>query len=228
MPESFVAEDIQTTTFKLRTYKKLTDSKTIVKIYIEGDGHSFDGWGNPTSNPTPISNSMRALAFNDLCPNVTYIGRPCQFVKDPICSPHDWTDARFSKEAVDASADAIKEIANGRPVILISYSGGAQIAGLLAVLHPEIKVKKLITIAGNLDHPGWAKMNQLEPLRGSLDLNDYKDKYLQFSQTHFVAENDEVIPPILTKSFVKEVIIVPNATHGNILNAVNGEFSSCD
>jgi len=216
-PDSFMQKDMTTDTFTLRTYQKLTDPNAAIKIYIEGDGNSFNGWGRPMRDPTPRGEFMRRLAFGDPSPNVVYMGRPCQFVNDPICKKEDWTDARFSAHAVDSMANVIKKIAIDRPVILIGFSGGAQMAGLISVLHSEIHVKKLITIGGNLDHPGWTRNNNLYPLDGSLDLNAYKEEYKKFPQIHYVGTNDDVIPPELTKRFVDDptrVVEVPDASHG--------------
>ena len=53
-----------------------------VKIYIEGDGHSFNAHGFPTSDPTPHSYFLREIAFADKNNQVTYLARPCQFHKD--------------------------------------------------------------------------------------------------------------------------------------------------
>jgi pimeloyl-ACP methyl ester carboxylesterase len=208
-PDFFIERDVNS----LRTYQKITDSKAVVKIYIEGDGYSFDGWGQPTSDPTPHSRFMRDLAFNDPSANVVYLARPCQYIRNPGCGQSNWTTARFSKKNVDSSADAIKKIVGTRDVILIGFSGGAQIAGLVAVLHPEIKVKKLITIAGNLDHPEWTRLKKLPPLKDSLDLNNYKQKYLKIPQIHYVGERDEIVPYRITMQFAGNVVIVPNADH---------------
>ncbi|MCL2748541.1 MAG: hypothetical protein FWE50_00510 [Alphaproteobacteria bacterium] len=216
--------DIHTDTFTLRIYQKLTNSTAVIKIYIEGDGNAFDGWGHPTSDPTPRDDFMQRLAFEDPSPNVVYIARPCQYIKDPICTETDWTTARFSKKAVDASAEVIKQIVDRRPMILIGFSGGAQIAGLVAVLHLEINVKKLITIAGNLNHPEWTRMKNLPPLNQSLDLNLYKEEYNKFPQIHYVGTEDSVIPIILTAEFInnpERIIIIPNAKHGKGFESIN-------
>ena len=216
-PDEFVERDVRTSIFTLRTYQKLTDKNGAVKIYIEGDGHAFDGHGRPTDNPTPRSDFVRRLAFDDPSPNVIYLARPCQYVKDEECDPTDWTGARFSNRAADSAADAILQIAGNRPVILIGFSGGAQIAGLVSVRSPELNVKKIITIAGNLDHAEWTRMKKFPPLNESLDLNWYKEEFKKIPQIHFVGEKDIVIPADLTMKFIDDrsrIITVPNAEHG--------------
>ncbi|MDR1360689.1 MAG: alpha/beta hydrolase [Rickettsiales bacterium] len=208
--------DVQTSGFVLRTYQKLSDDARPVKFYLEGDGYAFNAAGDATSDPTPRGDFMQSLALNDASANVVYLARPCQYVRDPECRVCDWTDARFSEKAVNSAADAIKKIAGARPVILIGFSGGAQIAGLVAVMHPEIRVKKLITISGNLDHPSWTREKNLAPLAGSLDLNNYRAGYKKIPQTHYVGTDDAVIPPRLTTEFAgaENVVIIPGAGHG--------------
>ena len=85
---------------------------------------------------------MRNLAFGDDSPNVVYLARPCQYVEGTICSSYYWTVARFSSEVVEAEYEAIKKIVGDNPVILIGFSGGAQIAGLVAVSRNVLNVKK--------------------------------------------------------------------------------------
>lgn len=86
---------------------------------------------------------MRELAFEDDSPNVVYLARPCQYIKSPICSKRHWTTARFAPEVINAEYAAVKQIADGNPVILIGFSGGAQVAGLIASAKPGLNVKKL-------------------------------------------------------------------------------------
>lgn len=98
---------------------------------------------------------------------------------------------------------------------LIGFSGGAQIAGLLSIKYPDLKIKKVITIAGNLDHKSWTDYHNLPPLDGSLNLADYKEKFGAIEQIHYVGEKDKVIPLNLTQKFVSKnkILIIKNATH---------------
>lgn len=202
VPADFTYEEIQTSHFKLAVWQKITDATAPYKIYIEGDGHAFNRRGMPTANPTPRTDFWRRAAFKDPSPNVIYLARPCQFVTDDTCTQTDWTTGRFSKQASDSTYEAIYKTAGTRPVILIGFSGGAQIAGLTAVLHPNLSVKKIITVAGNLDHRTWTRQKNLLPLSHSLDLNDYRDAFLKFPQIHYVGEKDKIIPPAITQNFI--------------------------
>lgn len=216
VPDEFARKDVPTNTFTIATWQKIAAADAPYHIYIEGDGHAFNSRGMPTDNPTPHGTFMRELAFGDTSPNVIYLARPCQFVDEVRCEQKYWTTARFSHDVIDAEYHAIKEIVGNAPVILIGYSGGAQVAGLVAVTK-DLNVKKLVTIAGNLDHRTWTASKNFVPLSDSLSLTDYKIQYLKIPQTHYVGARDTVIPFQITIDFVgpDNVIILPDATHAS-------------
>lgn len=216
VPQEFERKDITTSTFTLTAWHKNIGQAQSVKIYIEGDGHSFNAHGFPTSDPTPHSYFLREIAFADKNNQVTYLARPCQFHKDKKCEAKYWSTARFSAEVIKAEADAVKKIAGDKPVILIGYSGGAQVAALIGVLYPEIKVKKIITIAGNLDHQTWTSRLNLLPLSQSLNLADYQEDFFKINQIHYIGAKDTIILPDITKNFVQNkapVKQIDEATH---------------
>ena len=202
------------TLYSTATLQKITTPYAPVHIYIEGDGHSFNSHGQPTSDPTPRSRFMQRMAAADNSPNVAYIARPCQFVMDEKCNVSDWTDGRFSKSMVDSIANTVKVVAGSRPVILIGYSGGAMISGLVIQNHGEIDVKKWITVAGVLNHADWTKHFNDTPLTHSLNLNTLP----QLAQTHYIVENDAIVPNALSKQWVKDndLKIIKNAKHDDI------------
>ena len=214
-PSTYSYREIETSDFKIAAWQKITNPNGLYRIYIEGDGYAFNAHGYPTNDPTPKSDLFRKMVLSDNSPNVIYLARPCQYVKNSQCSQKYWTTARFAPEVIDAEYEAIRELTHGSPVELIGFSGGAQIAGLMAVTK-DIKVKRIITIAGNLDHRAWTEYHHLPPLRESLNLADYGKAFMRFNQIHYVGEDDEVIPFILTQKFVQNnslVKIVPKATH---------------
>lgn len=217
-PVEFAYREINTPQFKLASWQKITQPGKSVKIYIEGDGYAFNVNGSPSSDPTPRGDTLREIAFNDPSANVVYLGRPCQFVKSTACSPRYWSTARFAPEVIEASVEAVKQIYAQQNITLIGYSGGAQVAGLVAVTHPELPITKLVTIAGNLDHQAWIKEYHLQPLNGSLSLTDYHQAYLAIPQIHFVGEDDEVIPPEITRKFIEgthPLVIVKDTNHAH-------------
>lgn len=217
-PTDFVYKEILTRDFTLVSWQKITEPFGIYKIYIEGDGYAFNAHGRATQDPTPKGILVRELAFGDNSPNVVYLARPCQYVKSPICSKRHWTTARFAPEVINAEYEAIKQIAGDNPVILIGFSGGAQVAGLIASAKPGLNVKKVITVAGNLDHLAWTQYHNLPPLNESMNLESYRKQFAQIPQIHYVGSDDKVVPPVLVREFVGKdtrVFEVRGATHNS-------------
>ena len=142
VPPSYEYKEIAMRNFTIASWQKITEPNGVYKIYIEGDGYAFNVHGRPTQDPTPKGVLVRELAFGDNSPNVIYLARPCQYVKSPICSQRHWTTARFAHEVVNAEYEAVKQIAWSHPVILIGFSGGAQIAGLVASAKNGLNIKK--------------------------------------------------------------------------------------
>lgn len=215
--ENFYPVEVQTSVFRLQTYQKITNPSNGYKIYIEGDGHAFTASGQPSSDPTPKDTFMRRLAFNDTSEkNIVYLARPCQYIKDNSCHQTDWTTGRFSKNVIQSEYEAIYSIVGNSSVTLIGFSGGAQIAGLLAVLYPKLNIQKIITISGNLDHPSWTAYHHIPDLKDSLNLGNYKNEFFKIDQIHYVGQKDKVITPEMIENFVQKqapVIQVPNASH---------------
>lgn len=209
-----VVKPANTTLYSVATIQKITDPSAPVHVYIEGDGRAFDTFGRATGDPTPHLRFMRDMATSDSSPNVAYIARPCQFIMDEKCNVSDWTDGRFSRAMVDSVAHAIKSIAGTRPVILVGYSGGAMISGLIIQNHNEIDAKKWITLAGVLNHDDWTRHFNDTPLTHSLNLNTLP----HLSQTHYIVENDTIVPNYLSKQWVNEsdIKIIKNARHDKI------------
>lgn len=216
VPPEFTYKEIKTQYFDIASWQKITEPKGVYKVYIEGDGYAFNAYGRPTQDPTPKGTIIRELTFGDESPNVIYLARPCQYVKSPICSQRHWTTARFASEVINAEYEAIKSIVGNSPVVLIGFSGGAQVAGLVATAKSGMNVKKIITIAGNLDHLAWTTYHNLPPLSESMNLTNYSEQFAKIPQVHYVGSNDKVIPPQLIKNFVgknSKVIMVHGATH---------------
>lgn len=204
--------------YQIATWQKITNTDPTAPIYvfIEGDGHAFRTNGRPSSDPTPRGTFARHLAMHTDAENVVYMARPCQFIMSAACTRHDWTDGRFSPAVVDGMADAISHVATTHPVVLIGYSGGAMVSGLVIERHPEINVQRWITIAGVLNHTSWTTHFGDSPLTNSLDMTTLPD----VAQTHYVAEKDTVVPPALTRQIAapSDIIVVQGATHDNFGN----------
>ena len=216
-PSDFQYVPIQTDSYQIATWQKINNPKNnLIHIYIEGDGNAFDSYGLPTSNPTPHGTLVRDLATKDNFENVVYMARPCQFIMDENCSVDDWTTGRFSQKIMDAESQAINKIAKNKKVILIGYSGGAMVSGLMIKQNPKLKVDKWITIAGVLNHKKWTEYFGDEPLNKSLDMETLPN----VNQVHFVGGRDKVVPYDLAKTWAKEkdIKLVPGATHDDFKN----------
>ena len=210
-PAEYQYKEIKTSAFTLASWVKQTDTKSPFRIYIEGDGRAYTKSGYPSANPTPHGMLMRKMAFEDNSPNVAYLARPCQFVKDDTCTPKDWTTERFSPRAVKSMAQAVNHITGGKTAQLYGYSGGALIGGLLIANYPQIKVTKWVTYAGLLNHTSWTKYHKLAPLTGSIDLEKLPD----VPQTHYAGGKDKIIPPKLSILWTdnKNLVILPKSKH---------------
>ncbi len=215
-PYSFTYTPIQTKTFEIATWQHITNASSPIHIYIEGDGYAFNKKGHPTKNPTPRKFLVRNLASKDNSPNVVYMARPCQYIQSDNCDVSDWTDGRFSKDVLDAMYTAVKSVAKGRPIILIGYSGGAMISGLLINRYPDLKIKKWITIAGVLNHTDWTNHFKDNPLKKSLNLTTLP----KVSQIHYIAKDDKVVPNKLSYKWASKsnIFMIPNAKHDRFPN----------
>jgi hypothetical protein len=213
-PLDFQYVPIKTDTFQIATWQKINNpgGKTL-HVYFEGDGNAFDAYGWPTDNPMPRGTLVRDLAAKDSFENVVYIARPCQFIMDENCSGADWTNGRFSQKVIKAESQALSKIARGKSLVLIGYSGGAMVSGLIIKQNPKLSVDKWITIAGVLNHEKWTNYFGDEPLTGSLNMETLPN----VSQTHFVGGRDKVVPYELAKTWADEqnIKLVPAATHGD-------------
>lgn len=214
----FDLQTIDAGKYQIAAWTHITDAAAPVHIYIEGDGAAFSRRGTPTSDPTPREWTVRNLAARDTSPNVAYIARPCQFISSPACGPREWTDGRFSADIITAMSDAIKIIAQNRPVILIGYSGGAMISGLVVARTPEINIKKWITIAGVLNHSEWTEYFGDTPLWRSLNMNELP----RVHQLHYVAARDKTVPVSLSRKWTggENLIILPGRGHNDFHDVV--------
>lgn len=214
VPGTFAPVHIETSAHTLAALVRDTDPLAPVRIYVEGDGRAFYATGLPTDDPTPRGGLVRTLAFGDPNPNVVYLARPCQYVMTTRCRRADWTTGRFSEAAVVSTAEAVERLAAGREVVLIGYSGGALLSGLV-IGRVKIRVRRWITVAGLLDHARWTRAAGLAPLTESLNL----ERLPEVEQVHFAGARDAVIPPELFEG-VPNVVTVPGAGHDRGFGAV--------
>jgi dienelactone hydrolase len=189
-------------TFPLLLLAPQTAEKiTRLRVYLEGDGHSWATATQPSLDPTPHNLLVPRLAVDDPTPNA-YLARPCQFVMAAACQSALWTNRRFSQEVVtrlSQALDQLKQRYGNREFELVGYSGGAALALLLAAQRND--VTQVQTLAGNLSPRLWAKMKGLSPLDGSLDPQDYRNRLALLPQRHLIGEADLIIPGSLANRY---------------------------
>ena len=210
----FEYKPIQTPEYEIATWQKITNPQNKnVHIYIEGDGHAYNAYGRPTSDPTPRGTFLRDLAQKDTFDNVVYMARPCQFIMDKNCTESDWTTGRFAQKIINSESEAIKQIAKNKHITLIGYSGGAMVSGLVIKQHPEFKIDKWITVAGVLNHHKWTQYFGDMALSESLNMESLPN----IKQKHFIGGKDKTIPYNLAKQWAnqQDIILIENATHDN-------------
>jgi len=176
----------------------------VLTVYVEGDGRAWS-LGAPPENPTPRVPVALELALADRASPLLYLGRPCQFMawRADVCMPRLWSDERFSPAVVAAMDGAVTQAlrrSGARALVLVGYSGGAAVAALLALRHPETAL--LITVAGIVDHAAWTGLHGVAPLRGSLNAADQIAALARIPQVHVVGTADEIAPPSLTASLL--------------------------
>lgn len=198
-------------------------SDTLV-VYIEGDGLAWYSATQASSNPTPSDAVALRMALTHPGPEaVAYLARPCQFVRDTPCDARYWTDARFSEEVIASTSDALDQLlrrSSARRLVLVGYSGGGAVAALVAARRTDVAA--LVTVAGNLDVPGWVRHHRLTPLRHSLDPALVISALARVPQAHFVGAKDSTVPASLTLALARRfegsvplgVQVLPDFDHG--------------
>lgn len=162
-----------------------------LRVFIEGDGHAFVTASRASADPTPSDPVILRLALHD---GAAYLARPCQYVTNSHCRPVEWTDRRFSSEALasmTAALDDLKARAGAASMELVGYSGGGAMALLLAATRDDVDYVQ--TIAGNVSPTYWATSKGFTPLTGSLDPLIYRDRLARIPQRHLVGDRDKVI-----------------------------------
>lgn len=185
----------------LVAHLKKSGKANTLRVYLEGDGYAWQNRTTPSKNPTPRSHSMLKMAMQDKYSDILYIARPCQYLQHDIaCQAKYWTYARYSEAVINSIHTVISKYENYYSDIeLIGYSGGANIAGTLAVLKQNIK--GYITIAGNLDHKAWTDYHGVSYLSESTNSADHIQQLCKINQIHFFGAKDKVIPPQLIEQY---------------------------
>ncbi|MFV2056126.1 MAG: alpha/beta hydrolase [Thiohalomonadales bacterium] len=176
----------------------------VLHVYLEGDGNPWIRPNIIAVDPTgrkPLAMQLMALDKN---PSV-YIGRPCYhgFYKDKPCNPKLWTHARYAQPVVTSMRNVLRMLIKRldvKSLYLVGYSGGGVLAMLLSEEIPQ--VKKVITIAANLDIEAWARLHNYSPLVTSLNPAKRLEHYQNLIQHHLAGGLDENVPLQIIRQFV--------------------------
>lgn len=201
LPKDCVRKEVNAGMFRVLTLRRATDPHKPWVVYIEGDGYAWINRITPSPDPTPHYALALRLALLDKSPNVAYLARPCQYVKDdPACHKTYWTDRRFGTEVLSAMDEALDHIIGAQSVRLVGYSGGGTIAALLTAQRDD--VLSLRTVAGNLDVSNFNRFHKVSKMPHALDPYDYAYKTRHVPQIHYVGTDDDIIPYELADYFL--------------------------
>lgn len=204
---SFVERAIIAQPFILTSYTRIGERGTVGNIYIEGDGRAWLSKRRPSFDPTPKNPVALKLATIDPSDNVIYLARPCQYTKmvnGSACDQKYWTSHRFAPEvigAMSAALDDIKQRHNIKNFNLIGFSGGGNVAALLAARRDD--VVSIRTVAGNLDHELQSDIHGVSQMPHSLNAKDIAQSIVHIPQFHFIGGQDKIVPKDLYDSYKK-------------------------
>jgi pimeloyl-ACP methyl ester carboxylesterase len=218
-------DTIDTDSFVLTAYQRLTRPGLPLTVYIEGDGLAWINRNEASTDPTPLNPLGLRLAAVDPGPNVLYLARPCQFTPrrdNPRCTVDLWTSRRFSSVVVDSLDQAIDHYvrqAQSHGIELVGYSGGGALAVLLAARrHDVLSVR---TVAGNLDQAEVNRLHGVSPMPESLNAIDVAHQVSGIPQWHFSGADDHTVPPQIATRFAAaaggdciRLKVLPGMTHG--------------
>lgn len=181
----------------------------------------FGGDGSPENSrdPTPRNPLTLRLIAVDPGPAV-YIGRPCYhgLAESVGCSGELWTTGRYSDRIVSSLSGVIRGILIAREeteLTLYGYSGGGTLAMLVAARIPE--VRRVVTVAANLDTEAWTKYHGHERLLTSLNPVTRIPLPVGVEQRHYVGGRDRIVPAVLLRDIENElggkVIILDDFDH---------------
>ncbi len=211
--QGFLRTQIPATPFLLTSYERISAPNKTVNLYIEGDGRAWLNKSTPSLDPTPKNPLALKLAALDPAQNVVYLARPCQFTKalnNKRCDQKYWTSQRFAPEVLTAMSKALSDIKqrhNIESFNLIGFSGGGNIAALLAAKRSD--VVSLRTVAGNLNHALQSQIHNVSAMPHSLNALEIAHQISHITQLHFIGGKDKIVPQEIYQSFKRASGVPP-------------------
>jgi len=211
--------------FRLVAYTRFAPS-SVLRVYIEGDGHAWASPDQPSDDPTPWSPVALSLAVRDPAASVAYLGRPCQYVlpgSDGACESFFWTDGRYHETVIasmNAAVERLRLMSGAKMLEFVGFSGGGAVAALIAARRHD--VANLRTVGANLDTAEWTARQRLRPLRNSLNPADFADRLALLPQIHFSGREDSVVDTAVARAYRArfthpaciDIAVVSGAGHG--------------
>ncbi|MCC6598613.1 MAG: alpha/beta hydrolase [Alphaproteobacteria bacterium] len=198
-------KDLHTGGYTLASWQRLDAPGEPIHLYIEGDGLAWLSRRTPSLDPTPTQPVALELAALDPAPNVVYLARPCQYIAqalNPGCHVESWTGGRFSAKIIQSMNAALSQIStdgHGGAFDLVGFSGGGNIALLLAARRED--VASVRTVAGNIDVEAVNRHHKASAMPHSLNAADIAADIKSIPQIHFTGTNDEIIPPDIYEGY---------------------------
>jgi len=187
--------------FSLQTL--LTCKDQPMRVYIEGDGLSWKTRSLVSDDPTPLFPTTLSLMAQDAFTCKVYLARPCQYTRGKNCEEKYWTSHRFSEEVILSYTQALEQLKYTHHTShfeLVGYSGGGAIAALVASRRED--VKRLMTIAGNMDTQAWTTLHHIDALKGSLNPANVTLRLEGIEQYHLIGKDDTVVPNSIFFSYL--------------------------
>ena len=194
-PDGFKEQIVETERMNFLTWEKENINKQqTLRFYIEGNG---------TPNPQkPVS---LLLAGKDKSKNVVVLTRPCQYLKNKVCSNEKiWGKERYNPEILnemyEQSLFYVKKYAP-KEIEFVAYEDAAPIAFNLAQRYG--KAKMVVTIAGVLDIRSYERQNELPTIKHK----DFVSKAFvaRTPQIHYIGSEDTVVTKSMTERYLSNL-----------------------